>query len=142
MIDFKEQLTNSASRLGKKAGSVAEELQSRAQSAWNCVGERTTRAVREPAACVRENPVSTALVVFGLGLVLGLLLGRRPPAPFQERAVAEPLHRSRGLLPGFLLGIFSMFRRTIFLAFGLAYRLVCQGRGLHQPCSMSRGDRF
>ena len=112
MDGIKDQLTAAATRLGESAGGVAEDLQARAEDAWDSVQHQTGRAVRESSAYVRGNPGPTALAAFGFGLVLGLLLNHRHPRSFKDRYLAEPLHQSRGLLLGALLAGGALLRRT------------------------------
>ena len=112
MNNLKDTLTDAATHLGESASGVAEDMQARAKDAWDTMQHRTDRAVRESSAYVRGNPVPTALAVFGFGLAVGLLLNRRPPASLTERYIDEPLHRSRGILLGLLLGVGALLRRS------------------------------
>ena len=113
MTDLKDKLTDAATSLGEGASGVAEDLQSRANDAWDSVQDRGNRAVRESYAYVREHSVTTALAAFGVGLVVGLLVNRRDPVSFKDRYIAEPLHQSRGVLLGVLLAFGALIRRTL-----------------------------
>ena len=112
MTDIKAKLNDAGTRLGEGASNVAEDLQTRAEDAWDSVQHRTDRAVRESSAFVRKNPVPTALVAFGFGLALGLFLKRHDPVSFKDRCIAEPLHQSRGVLLGVLIALGALLRRT------------------------------
>lgn len=120
MNNLKDTLIEPATNRRESASGAAEDLQARAQDAWNSVQHGTNRAVRESSAYVRGNPVPTALAVFGFGLVVGLLLHRRQPASFTERNFDEPLHRSRGIFIGLLVGLGALLRRSAHSASGAA----------------------
>lgn len=113
MTDFKDKLTDAATRLDEGASGVAEGLQSRAEDAWDSVQHRTKRAVRKSSAYVHKNPVPTALAAFGCRLVLGLILNRRDSVSFRNRYITEPLHQSRGVLLGLLIACGTLLRRTL-----------------------------
>ena len=113
MTDLNHKLTDDATKLGEDASGVAEDLLTRTQDTWDSVKQQTNRAVRESSAYVHKNPVPLALAAFGFGLVLGLFLNRRHPVSFKNRYFAEPLHQSRGMLLGLLVGCGALLRRTI-----------------------------
>ena len=113
MTNIHDTLTGTATKLGEGATGLADEVQARAEDAWNSVQHRTDRAVRESSEYVHRNPLPTALAAFAVGLVLGLALNRREPVSFQDRYVAEPLHHSRGLLLGLVLACGTLLRRTL-----------------------------
>ena len=113
MTDLKDKLTDAATRLGKGASGVAEDLQTRAEDAWDSVQHRTNRAMRKSYVYFHRNPVPTALAAFGCGLVLGLILNRRDSSSFKNRYIAEPLHQSRGVLLGLLIACGTLLRRTL-----------------------------
>ena len=113
MTDIDDKLTNAATKLGESASGIAEELQTRAEDAWDSVQYRTKRAVRKSSAYVHKHPVPPVLAAFGCGLVLGLILNRRDSVSFRNRYVAEPLHQSRGVLLGLLIACGTLLRRTL-----------------------------
>jgi hypothetical protein len=138
MIDPKEPLTDPIRHLGPAIDGLAEGLQSRAQDAWNGVREQTTHVVRGTVACVRGNLFSTVLMAFALGVVLGVLLGRRAPVSFKALPDPAPLRRSGGLRLALFMAIVSVLRRTFSFSFTLARLLVRKGRKLHLARSGSR----
>ncbi len=76
MNDFKEHLTDAATSLGEGATAVAEDLQSGFRDTWHSVQDQTRRGAQQSVAYARQRPLSTNLVVFGLGLVAGAFLAR------------------------------------------------------------------
>ena len=66
--DIKNEVAHTATKLGESANGVVEDLQNRANEAWDVVQDRTGRAVRESSAYVRQNPlpVTLAAVAFGI----------------------------------------------------------------------------
>lgn len=113
MNNLRDTLTEPSTNLSESATGAAEDLQARAKDAWNSVQHGTNRVVREGSAYVRGNPVPTAFAVFVFGLAVGLLLHHRQPASFTERCIGEPLHRSRGILIGLLVGLGALLRRRV-----------------------------
>ena len=112
VTDHKDRLTDAATSLGENASGAVEDLKTRAEDAWDSVQQRTDRAVRDSSTYVRENPVPTALAAFGVGLLLGLLLGHREPVSYKDRYIAAPIQQSRGLLLGLLLACGTLLRRS------------------------------
>lgn len=108
--DIKNEVTDTATRLGEGANGVVEDLQNRANDAWDVVQDRTGRAVRESSAYVRENPLPVTLAAVGFGLILALLLSHREQPSFRDRYIEEPLHKSRGVLLALLVACGALLK--------------------------------
>ena len=120
MSKLEDKITDAATSLGESASDVANDVRTHAKNAWDSVQHGTNRAVHEGSTYVRENPVPTVLAALGVGLVLGVLLGRRDRTSFQDRYIAEPLHRSKGVLLGSLVACGAMLQRTFSSASNVA----------------------
>ena len=112
MSNLEDKITDAAPSFGESAREVANDVRTHTKDAWDSVQDGTHRAVRESSTYVRENPVPTVLAALGIGLVVGILLSRRDRASFQDRYIAEPLHRSKGVLLGSLIACGAMLKRT------------------------------
>jgi len=76
MSYLKDKMTDAATKLSEGTGDAVGNLQSRAKEAWSSVQHDASRAVDKSSAYVRKNAAVTALVAFGIGLLVAAVLSR------------------------------------------------------------------
>jgi ElaB/YqjD/DUF883 family membrane-anchored ribosome-binding protein len=109
--DLQERITDTASTMRDDATQIAEEMQSRAQDAWQAAQDQAQNALQQGSATMREYPLSTAMIAFVLGFVIGRAITHHHEESFGERYVTEPLHRTRGMLLGLPLAFMALLPR-------------------------------
>jgi ElaB/YqjD/DUF883 family membrane-anchored ribosome-binding protein len=114
MNDIKDKVAEAATDLGKGVRGVAEDMRTRTKHAWDSVQHGTQHAAHESVAYARKNPLPTALVAFGCGLVLGLFIKQCDSASSKDRSTSEC--ESRGLLIGLLITCGALLKRTLSTA--------------------------
>ena len=78
--DAEELLRATAGQAGEKLSEVRSRLATALESAkGTCDGlqDKTAAAARATDRCIRDHPYETIGVAFGLGLLVGVLIGRR-----------------------------------------------------------------
>ena len=74
---LKSEFTRIAGLLDQTARAAGAEAANRARAAGEQVWARTESSADEVAAHIREQPLASAGIAFGVGLLIGLILGRR-----------------------------------------------------------------
>lgn len=78
--DAEELLRATAGQAGDKLGEVRERLGTALESAKDTchnLQENTIAAAKATDKCIREHPYESIGVAFGVGLLVGVLIGRR-----------------------------------------------------------------
>jgi ElaB/YqjD/DUF883 family membrane-anchored ribosome-binding protein len=72
--DIRQAAGQKADELRSAAQGKAQEFRGTAESAWSDASSKAKSWQAEGEAYVRENPTKAVLIVFGFGLLVGLLL--------------------------------------------------------------------
>jgi ElaB/YqjD/DUF883 family membrane-anchored ribosome-binding protein len=72
----KEPIAGAAQDLKETASSIAEAARPAAEAAWNDAKSELSRLHSTCGGYVKEKPIQTLLVLFGIGILVGLVVRR------------------------------------------------------------------
>ena len=72
----KEPIAGAAQDLKETASSIAEAARPAAEAAWNDAKSELSRLHSTCEGYVKEKPIQTLLVLFGIGILVGLVVRR------------------------------------------------------------------